>query len=167
VGSIGVVGGSFGFAKLMDKIGIERRLYTSGENKAMLDPFLPEKPEDVEKLKAVQKDIHEGFIDLVKQSRGAQCIQFGFAHTQFLSDAQRIYSYTLKVIVRRLVFCLDREGQRLDGPEVYSRGFFSVLSGVNRVVPRGVGMVCRLLVISGVVMFGCFPVVAGGMRKMF
>ena len=70
VGSIGVVGGSFGFAKLMDKIGIERRLYTSGENKAMLDPFLPEKPEDVEKLKAVQKEIHEGFIDLVKQSRG-------------------------------------------------------------------------------------------------
>jgi hypothetical protein len=44
---------------------------------------------------------------------------------------------------------------------------FSVLSGVNRVAPRGVGMVCRLLVISGVVMFGCFPVVAGGMRKMF
>jgi serine protease SohB len=72
VGSIGVVGGSFGFAKLMDKIGIERRLYTSGENKAMLDPFLPEKPEDVEKLKAVQKEIHEGFIDLVKESRGAR-----------------------------------------------------------------------------------------------
>jgi serine protease SohB len=70
VGSIGVVGGSFGFAKLMDKIGVERRLYTSGENKAMLDPFLPEKPEDVEKLKAVQKEIHEGFIDLVKRSRG-------------------------------------------------------------------------------------------------
>jgi serine protease SohB len=72
VGSIGVVGGSFGFAKLIDKIGIERRLYTSGENKAMLDPFLPEKAEDVEKLKAVQRDIHEGFIDLVKQSRGAR-----------------------------------------------------------------------------------------------
>jgi signal peptide peptidase SppA len=72
VGSIGVVGGSFGFARLMDKIGIERRLYTSGDNKAMLDPFLPEKPEDVEKLKAVQKEIHEGFIDLVKQSRGAR-----------------------------------------------------------------------------------------------
>jgi signal peptide peptidase SppA len=70
VGSIGVVGGSFGFAKLMDRIGIERRLYTSGENKAMLDPFLPEKAEDVEKLKAVQKEIHEGFIDLVKRSRG-------------------------------------------------------------------------------------------------
>src|SRR5688572_19675514 len=47
VGSIGVVGGTFGFAKLRDKLGIERWLYTSGERKAMLDPFLPEKPEDV------------------------------------------------------------------------------------------------------------------------
>ena len=72
VGSIGVVGGSFGFAKLMDKLGIERRLYTSGEHKAMLDPFLPENPEDVERLKAVQREIHEGFIDLVKGSRGAR-----------------------------------------------------------------------------------------------
>ena len=59
VGSIGVVGGSFGFAKLMDKLGVERRLYTSGEHKAMLDPFLPEKPEDVKRIKAIQKEIHE------------------------------------------------------------------------------------------------------------
>ena len=72
VGSIGVVGGSFGFSKLIDKLGIERRLYTSGDHKAMLDPFLPEKPEDVERLKSVQREIHEGFIDLVKRSRGAR-----------------------------------------------------------------------------------------------
>jgi signal peptide peptidase SppA len=72
VGSIGVVGGSFGFAGLLEKLGIERRLYTSGENKAMLDPFLPEKPEDVEKLKTVQRKIHEGFIALVRQSRGGR-----------------------------------------------------------------------------------------------
>src|SRR3954447_11197448 len=72
LGSIGVVGGSFGFAKLIDKLGIERRLYTSGEHKAMLDPFLPEKPDDVERLKSVQREIHEGFIDLVKQSRGSR-----------------------------------------------------------------------------------------------
>ena len=71
VGSIGVVGGSFGFAKLIEKIGIERRLYTSGEHKAMLDPFLPEKPEDVERLKAIQREIHEDFIALVKERRGA------------------------------------------------------------------------------------------------
>jgi signal peptide peptidase SppA len=72
VGSIGVVGSSFGFSGLIDKLGIERRLYTSGDHKAMLDPFLPEKPDDVERLKSVQREIHEGFIDLVKQSRGSR-----------------------------------------------------------------------------------------------
>jgi signal peptide peptidase SppA len=70
VGSIGVVGGSFGFPKLMERLGVERRLYTAGEHKAMLDPFLPENPDDVERLKALQQEIHQGFIDLVKQSRG-------------------------------------------------------------------------------------------------
>ncbi len=72
IGSIGVIGGSFGFSGLLEKLGIERRLYTSGERKAMLDPFLPEKPEDVERLKAVQRDIHDDFIALVKTSRGAR-----------------------------------------------------------------------------------------------
>jgi serine protease SohB len=72
VGSIGVVGGSFGFSELLHKIGIERRLYTSGERKAMLDPFLPEKPEDVERLKAIQREIHDVFIMLVKDSRGTR-----------------------------------------------------------------------------------------------
>jgi signal peptide peptidase SppA len=72
VGSIGVVGGSFGFPRLMERLGIERRLYTAGEHKAMLDPFLPENPDDVERLKALQTEIHQGFIDLVKQSRGAR-----------------------------------------------------------------------------------------------
>ena len=70
VGSIGVVGGSFGFDKLIEKIGVERRLYTSGENKAMLDPFLAEKPGDVERLKGIQREIHESFIALVKARRG-------------------------------------------------------------------------------------------------
>ena len=72
VGSIGVVGGSFGFPKLMERIGVERRLYTSGEHKAMLDPFLPENQGDVERLKAVQTEIHQGFIGLVKASRGGR-----------------------------------------------------------------------------------------------
>lgn len=72
VGSIGVVGGTFGFTKLMDRLGIERRLYTSGDRKVMLDPFLPEKPDDVKRIKAVQKDIHEHFIALVKARRGSK-----------------------------------------------------------------------------------------------
>lgn len=69
VGSIGVVGASFGFTGLIDKLGIERRVYTSGERKVMLDPFLPEKPEDVAHLKAIQGDIHQDFIALVRDRR--------------------------------------------------------------------------------------------------
>src|SRR5437660_1507015 len=72
LGSIGVVGGSFGFQELIQKIGIERRLYTAGEHKAMLDPFLPENPDDVARLKAIQREIHAIFIALVKQSRGSR-----------------------------------------------------------------------------------------------
>src|SRR5665647_335682 len=74
IGSIGVVGGSFGFPKLMEKLGVERRLYTSGDNKAMLDPFLPEKPEDVKRIKAIQKDIHAHFIALVKERRAGKLL---------------------------------------------------------------------------------------------
>jgi ClpP class serine protease len=72
LGSIGVVGGSFGFQELIKKIGVERRLYTAGEHKAMLDPFLPENPDDVARVKALQREIHGIFIALVKQSRGAR-----------------------------------------------------------------------------------------------
>ena len=72
LGSIGVVGGSFGLQELIKKIGVERRLYTAGEHKAMLDPFLAENPDDVARLKAIQHEIHAIFIDLVKKSRGAR-----------------------------------------------------------------------------------------------
>ncbi|MEQ8451342.1 MAG: S49 family peptidase [Nitratireductor sp.] len=72
VGSIGVVSASFGFQEMIKKIGVERRLYTAGKNKALLDPFSPEKKEDVARLKALQLDMHETFIDLVKARRGAK-----------------------------------------------------------------------------------------------
>jgi serine protease SohB len=72
VGSIGVVGGSFGFDKAIAKLGIERRLYTSGEHKAMLDPFLPENADDVERLKKLQREIHDDFIALVKSRRAGK-----------------------------------------------------------------------------------------------
>jgi signal peptide peptidase SppA len=72
LGSIGVVGGAFGFQDLIKKIGVERRLYTAGAHKAMLDPFLPENPDDVARVKALQREIHAIFIALVKQSRGSR-----------------------------------------------------------------------------------------------
>jgi signal peptide peptidase SppA len=70
VGSIGVVSAGFGFDRAIERLSVERRLYTSGENKAILDPFSPEKAEDVERLKELQREIHELFIGLVKERRG-------------------------------------------------------------------------------------------------
>jgi serine protease SohB len=72
VGSIGVVSGGFGFPELLKKIGVERRVYTAGENKAILDPFRPEREEDIEYLKSLQLEIHAVFIQMVKERRGSK-----------------------------------------------------------------------------------------------
>ncbi|HWV52218.1 S49 family peptidase [Pseudorhodoplanes sp.] len=72
VGSIGVIGATFGLDKAIAKLGIERRVYTAGDRKMTLDPFLPEDPRDVAHIKAIQEDIHEGFIALVKERRGSK-----------------------------------------------------------------------------------------------
>jgi ClpP class serine protease len=65
-----VISASFGFPRLLDRIGVERRVYTAGRSKAMLDPFQPEKHEDVARLQALQEEVHADFIDLVKARRG-------------------------------------------------------------------------------------------------
>jgi len=70
VGSIGVISSGFGMVELLNKMGIERRLHTSGDRKGMLDPFSPEKPDHVKRLKALQSEIHEIFKEHVRQSRG-------------------------------------------------------------------------------------------------
>ena len=72
VGSIGVISASFGLDKAIDRLGIERRVYTSGTSKSFLDPFKPEKPEDVARLRAVQEDVHRAFIAVVKERRGTR-----------------------------------------------------------------------------------------------
>ena len=71
VGSIGVISAGFGFDRAIDKLGIERRVYTAGLSKSTLDPFKPENPEDVERIKALQRDVHDVFIGAVKERRGA------------------------------------------------------------------------------------------------
>ncbi|MEV6619616.1 S49 family peptidase [Amycolatopsis sp. NPDC051106] len=70
VGSIGVISGGFGFTGLLERFGIERRLHTAGANKSRLDPFSPEKPEDVEWLKKMHSQLHELFVSWVKERRG-------------------------------------------------------------------------------------------------
>jgi len=69
VGSIGVVSQGFGFVGLIDKLGIERRVHTAGGRKAILDPFRPERPEDVDHLLRLQEEVHDGFADLVRERR--------------------------------------------------------------------------------------------------
>ncbi|TWE13813.1 signal peptide peptidase SppA [Prauserella muralis] len=81
VGSIGVITGTFGFTGLLERFGIERRLYTAGENKARLDPFSPEKPEDVEWLRKLHGQLHEMFVGWVRERRGDR-----------LSDAEELFS---------------------------------------------------------------------------
>ncbi|MFL1484287.1 S49 family peptidase [Marinobacter sp. LN3S78] len=81
VGSIGVVSGGFGFTGLMDKAGVERRLYTAGENKAFLDPFSPEEPGEVAFWQDVLKNTHEQFIEYVRKGRGER-----------LADDERLFS---------------------------------------------------------------------------
>lgn len=72
VGSIGVISAGFGFDKAIDKLGIERRVYTAGATKSILDPFKPERAEDVKRLKSIQQDVHDSFIAVVKERRGSR-----------------------------------------------------------------------------------------------
>ena len=72
VGSIGVMSGGFGFTDLIKRIGVERRLHVAGERKTLLDPFLDEKPDEVARLEAIQRDIHESFKAMVRLRRGSR-----------------------------------------------------------------------------------------------
>ena len=144
VGSIGVVGGSFGFPKLMDKLGVERRLYTAGDRKVMLDPFLPEKPEDVKRIKAIQKDIHENFIALVKERRGNRLK--GAEKTLFSGEfwtAQTAIEFGLADSIGDLRSTLrERYGEKVRTPLIAAeRGLFGRripgLGSLEALAPKG------------------------------
>jgi len=70
VGSIGVISAGFGYVNLLEKLGVERRVYTAGTNKMILDPFQPEKKSDIQYLRSIQDEIHDTFVDMVKDRRG-------------------------------------------------------------------------------------------------
>jgi len=72
IGSIGVISAGFGFTEAIKKLGIDRRVYASGDTKNQLDPFLPENAEDIKRLRAVQRDVHDAFIGIIKERRGAK-----------------------------------------------------------------------------------------------
>ena len=72
IGSIGVVSAGFGFDRAIEKLGVDRRVYTAGDRKMMLDPFKPEAEEDVARLKSLQAEIHQQFIDHIVERRGGK-----------------------------------------------------------------------------------------------
>jgi len=78
LGSIGVISPGFGFVDLIKKVGIERRVYTSGKSKSFLDPFKDEKAEDISRLRDIQEQIHENFISYVKSRRGSKIKEKNF-----------------------------------------------------------------------------------------
>lgn len=77
VGSIGVISAGFGFPEAIARLGIERRVYSAGENKSILDPFRPEDAEEVRRLKALQEEIHESFKRHVRARRGDRLNESG------------------------------------------------------------------------------------------
>ncbi len=91
VGSIGVISATFGFEGLIAKAGVERRVYTAGANKSQLDPFQPENPEDVARLKEILDDIHAQFIALVRERRGDKILdnEDVFSGAFWAADAAR------------------------------------------------------------------------------
>ena len=70
VGSIGVISAGFGFVDALKRIGVDRRVYTAGSSKSLLDPFRPENPDDIERLRVILEDAHQSFKDIVRERRG-------------------------------------------------------------------------------------------------
>jgi len=85
IGSIGVISAGFGFVEALKKVGVERRVYTAGADKGQLDPFQPERPEDIARLKDLQRDVHDVFIGVVKERRGGKLA--GAADSEVFSGA--------------------------------------------------------------------------------
>ena len=143
VGSIGVVGASFGFDEAIKRLGIERRVYTAGEHKVLLDPFQPEKPEDVEHLRAIQKEIHEDFIGLVKTSRGARLSgpeQSLFSGEYWTGRKALAFGLIDRIGDLRSVLH-ERFGEEVLTPLISpSRGLLSRLSSASEVLGPRVGL---------------------------
>jgi len=127
LGSIGVVGATFGFEKALKKLGIERRVYTAGKNKAMLDPFLPENPEDVKRLKAIQEDIHAKFIALVKARRGKKLKgpESALFSGEYWSGSKAVELGLADRLGDMRAVLRERFGAKVVTPMIAERGWFS------------------------------------------
>jgi signal peptide peptidase SppA len=127
VGSIGVIGATFGFPKALEKLGIERRVYTAGEHKSTLDPFLPEKPDDVRRIKDIQQHIHHTFIELVKSRRGAKLAgpDSDLFSGQYWAGGKALELGLIDQIGDIRSFLRARYGEEVQMPVIADRGWFS------------------------------------------
>lgn len=126
VGSIGVISGGFGFPELLRKIGVERRVYTSGENKSVLDPFQPEKESDIEHLHSLQLAVHKVFIDMVKERRAGKLADDPDLFTGLFWEGQRGLELGLVDAIGDMMAELRvRYGDKVEIEKIEaSRGFF-------------------------------------------
>ncbi len=131
VGSIGVISGGFGFQEAISRLGIERRVYTAGENKTMLDPFKPEDPADVARLRDILEDLHAQFIALVKSRRPGK-----------IADDPEIFSGAVWTGLKA------REKGLVDGTaqlDDFIRARFGKDVRIKRMSPEGGSLLKRLL----------------------
>jgi len=113
IGSIGVVTGGFGFVEAIGKLGIERRVYTAGARKAMLDPFRPENEDDVAHLKTIQKDMHDSFIDLVQRRRGKKLKGDSLFTGEFWTGRKALELGLVDALGDMRSVCRDRFGEKV------------------------------------------------------
>lgn len=113
VGSIGVISASFGFADLLEKHGVERRVHTAGEDKSMLDPFRPERAEDVERLKDLQRIIHGNFIDHVTSRRGSLLSEEGLFTGEIWVGEKAVEVGLVDGVGHLIPFMKDRFGDKV------------------------------------------------------
>ena len=113
IGSIGVVTGGFGFVEAIGKLGIERRVYTAGARKAMLDPFRPENEDDVAHLKTIQKDMHDSFIGLVQRRRGKKLKGDSLFTGEFWTGRKALELGLVDALGDMRSVCRDRFGEKV------------------------------------------------------
>jgi serine protease SohB len=127
IGSIGVVGATFGLDKAIKKIGVERRVYTAGKHKVTLDPFLPENADDVKRLQAIQARIHESFIALVKERRGVRLKgqESALFSGEYWSGDQALELGLVDGVDDVRAFLRRRFGDKVQTPLIAERGWFA------------------------------------------
>jgi len=111
IGSIGVISAGFGFVKAIEKLGVERRVYTAGEKKMSLDPFSPESGDDIDRLKALQLDVHKTFIAMVKDRRGERLLDEDIFTGEFWSGTKAEALGLIDGLADMRAFMKDKYGE--------------------------------------------------------